>query len=48
MSATDLKSYRPGSWFGVFGAHATVLLPPSEKSRVAALWKLVERRCRLR
>ncbi len=42
MSATDLKSYRPGSWFGVFGAHATVLLPPSEKSRVAALWELVD------
>jgi FHA domain len=42
MTATDLKSYRPGSWFGVFGAHATVLLPPSEKARVAALWELVD------
>jgi len=37
-----LKSYRPGTWFGIFGEHATVLLPPSEKRRVAALWELVD------
>ena len=37
-----LRSYRPGPWFAVLGAHATVLLPPSEKDRVAALWELVD------
>jgi hypothetical protein len=37
-----LRSYRPGPWFGILGAHATVLLPPSEKDRVAALWELVD------
>ncbi len=37
-----LRSYRPGGWFGIFGAHAVVLLPPSEKHRVAALWELVD------
>ena len=42
MTATDLKSYRPGSWFGIFGSHATLLLPPSERGRVAALWALVD------
>ena len=42
MSTTDLKSYLPGSWFGIFGEHATVLLPSSEKHRVAALWELVD------
>lgn len=36
------RSYRPGSWFGIFGDHATVILPPTEKSRVAALWELVD------
>ncbi|HEY3017078.1 MAG TPA: FHA domain-containing protein [Nocardioides sp.] len=40
--SSDLKSYRPGTWFGIFGEHATVLLPPSEKRRVAALWELVD------
>ncbi len=36
------RSYRPGGWFGIFGDHATVLLPPSEKGRVAQLWELVD------
>lgn len=36
------RSYRPGGWFGIFGEHATIILPPSEKSRVAALWELVD------
>lgn len=40
--ATTTRSYRPGDWFGVFGDHATVLLPPTEKSRVALLWELVD------
>jgi hypothetical protein len=35
-------SYRPGAWFGILGEHATVVLPPTEKSRVAALWDLVD------
>ena len=42
MSEAATRSYRTGSWFGVFGAHATVLLPPSEKARVARLWELVD------
>ena len=37
-----VRSYRSGGWFGIFGEHATVLLPPSEKARVAALWELVD------
>lgn len=36
------RSYRPGSWFAVFGTGASVLLPPSHKHRVAALWELVD------
>ena len=36
------RSYRPGTWFGIFGAGASVLLPPGEKARVAALWELVD------
>jgi FHA domain len=34
--------FRAGEWFGIFGAHATVVLPPSEKARVAPLWELVD------
>ncbi|MDT0203709.1 FHA domain-containing protein [Nocardioides sp. AE5] len=33
------RSYRPGGWYAVFGAEASVLLPESEKARVAALWE---------
>ena len=35
-------SYRPGSWLGVIGLNATVLLPGTEKARAAALWPLVD------
>ena len=35
-------SYRPGTWFGIVGERATVLLPPSEKARAGALWALVD------
>ena len=35
-------SYRPGPWFGIFGAHATVVLPPSEKARVSRIWAMVD------
>lgn len=36
------RSYRPGAWFGIFGEHATVLLPPSEKERVGNVWAMVD------
>jgi FHA domain len=39
---TIARSYRPGEWFGIFGDHAIVVLPPSEKGRVAQLWELVD------
>jgi len=39
---TDRRAYRPGPWFAVLGRRVVVLLPPSEKSRVAALWELVD------
>ena len=42
MSETPTWSFRAGDWFGVFGARAVVVLPPSEKSRVAAIWELVD------
>lgn len=35
-------SYRHGSWLGIFGTGASLVLPPSEKHRVAALWALVD------
>jgi hypothetical protein len=35
-------SFRGGEWFGIFGPSATVVLPPSEKGRVARLWELVD------
>ncbi|MEP9363628.1 FHA domain-containing protein [Nocardioides sp. CN2-186] len=35
-------SYRRGDWFGIFGARAVVVLPPSEKARVARLWELLD------
>ncbi|MGA8845723.1 MAG: FHA domain-containing protein [Nocardioides sp.] len=38
----SLSSYRPGTWFGVFGSATTLLLPASEKSRVAALWSRID------
>ena len=43
MSGTlPLRSYRPGTWFGLVGERALVALPPTEKARVAALWELVD------
>ena len=36
------RSYRKGSWFGILGEHGTVLLPASEKARVATLWELAD------
>jgi hypothetical protein len=42
VSGTSARSYRPGSWFAIAGERALVLLPPSEKPRVAALWELVD------
>ncbi|MEO5852122.1 MAG: FHA domain-containing protein [Nocardioides sp.] len=41
-TAASRRSIRPGGWFGIFGDQASVLLPPSEKRRVAALWELVD------
>jgi hypothetical protein len=38
----SVRSYRPGDWFGIVGERAVVILPPSEKSRVASLWELVD------
>jgi hypothetical protein len=40
--STIARTYRPGQWFGIFGEHAIVVLPPSEKARVAQLWHLVD------
>ncbi|MDN5894310.1 MAG: hypothetical protein L0H93_09825 [Nocardioides sp.] len=37
-----VRSYRSGGWFAIFGEHASVLLPGSEKSRVASIWELVD------
>ena len=36
------RSIRPGAWFGIFGEKASLLLPPSEKRRVASLWEVVD------
>ena len=41
-SADPVRSYRPGDWFGIVGERAVVILPPTEKPRVAALWELVD------
>ena len=35
-------SYRAGDWYAVFGANTTLLLPASERERVATLWALVD------
>lgn len=39
---SETWSCRGGEWFGIFGEGAAVLLPPTEKSRVAAVWELVD------
>ena len=41
-SDDPVRSYRPGDWFGIVGERAVVILPPTEKPRVAALWELVD------
>jgi hypothetical protein len=38
----SVRSYWPGDWFGIVGDRAVVILPPTEKPRVAALWELVD------
>ncbi|WP_232676283.1 FHA domain-containing protein [Nocardioides sp. R-C-SC26] len=35
-------SYRHGEWFAVVGPAAVVLMPSTEKARVAALWSMVD------
>ena len=35
-------SYRAGDWYAVFGMNTTLLLPASERERVATLWALVD------
>jgi len=35
-------SYTPGTWLGIVGERATVLLPPTEKARAGAIWALVD------
>ncbi len=42
VDVTAARSYRPGSWFGIFGDTVLVCLPPSEKARVGTLWELVD------
>ena len=41
-SDSPVRSYLPGDWFGIVGERAVVILPPTEKARVAALWELVD------
>jgi hypothetical protein len=41
-SDEPVRSYRPGDWFGIVGERAVVILPPTEKPRVAGLWELVD------
>ena len=41
-SDAPVRSYLPGDWFGIVGERAVVILPPTEKPRVAALWELVD------
>jgi hypothetical protein len=42
IPVASVRSYRPGDWFGIVGERAVVILPPTEKLRVAALWELVD------
>ena len=39
---SETWSCRNGDWFGIFGDGAAVLLPPTEKARVASVWALVD------
>ncbi|GAB4012368.1 FHA domain-containing protein [Nocardioides ultimimeridianus] len=38
----SLWSYRPGSWYAVFGPQVAVVLPAAQKEYVASLWSLVD------
>lgn len=38
----DEVGYLPGDWFAVLGPRVVVLLPPSERPRVADLWGIVD------
>lgn len=42
MTDRQVWTYRGGDWLAVLGEHTAVVLPPSERSRVAALWELVD------
>lgn len=37
-----LRSYRPGEWYAVLGPAVSLVLPPSERARAAALWEMVD------
>ena len=39
--STDAR-FAPGDWYAVVGDHVTVLLPGSQRDRVAALWDLAD------
>jgi FHA domain len=42
VTSTVSRSVTPGAWYGVLGDVVVVLLPPSAKARVAALWEAVD------
>jgi hypothetical protein len=42
LRGDSVRSYQPGDWFGIVGERAVVILPPTEKPRVASLWELVD------
>lgn len=37
-----LRSYCPGEWYAVLGPSVSLVLPPSDRSRAAAVWELVD------
>ncbi|MCF6378989.1 FHA domain-containing protein [Nocardioides KLBMP 9356] len=39
--STDAR-FAPGDWYAVVGEHVTVLLPGSQRDRVASLWELAD------
>lgn len=43
MTTDGTRSYRTGDWYAVLGDAVAVLLPPSERARVPAVWELVDR-----
>lgn len=42
MTQQQPWTFRGGEWLGVLGAGTAVVLPPSEASRAAAIWELVD------